>query len=211
MVLILVSWLSGCSYSLLEWWSSSSALPQLYGEKLNIAFHLSLLHPNQRAKKNSTTWPMGYLGSRLRPHIIINRWRSRWAPSRWWWWWKNKLSLIVDETKKLNSSHDRALHVNHHLFFFFFFIFCSRRYMPAVNPAVRNPPLLKLNLFWRVVYIWILIKSCSIYMAGHNSLQNSAEINITTTYATENVFLETGHSYLLVRIWWLAYEQETVM
>ena len=114
MVLILVSWLSGCSYSLLEWWSSSSALPQLYGEKLNIAFHLSLLHPNQRAKKNSTTWPMGYLGSRLRPHIIINRWRSRWAPSRWWWWWKNKLSLIVDETKKLNSSHDRALHVNHH-------------------------------------------------------------------------------------------------
>ena len=138
MVLILVSWLSGCSYSLLEWWSSSSALPQLYGEKLNIAFHLSLLHPNQRAKKNSTTWPMGYLGSRLRPHIIINRWRSRWAPSRWWWWWKNKLSLIVDETKKLNSSHDRALHVNQHHLFFFFIIFCSGIYASSQSRCAKS-------------------------------------------------------------------------
>ena len=137
------------------WWKIKHSLPPL-----------SPSSKPESKKKNSTTWPMGYLGSRLRPHIIINRWRSRWAPSRWWWWWKNKLSLIVDETKKLNSSHDRALHVNHHLFFFFFFfIFCSRRYMPAVNPAVRNPPLLKLNLFWRVVYIWILIKSCSIWLA----------------------------------------------
>ena len=136
------------------WWKIKHSLPPLSPSS------------KPESKKNSTTWPMGYLGSRLRPHIIINQWRSRWAPSRWWWWWKNKLSLIVDETKKLNSSHDRALHVNHHLFFFFFFfIFCSRRYMPAVNPAVRNPPLLKLNLFWRVVYIWILIKSCSIWLA----------------------------------------------
>ena len=85
------------------WWKIKHSLPPL-----------SPSSKPESKKKNSTTWPMGYLGSRLRPHIIINQWRSRWAPSRWWWWWKNKLSLIVDETKKLNSSHDRALHVNHH-------------------------------------------------------------------------------------------------
>ena len=152
---------------------------------------------------------MGYLGSRLRPHIIINRWRSRWAPSRWWWWWKNKLSLIVDETKKLNSSHDRALHVNQHHLFFFFIIFCSGIYASSQSRCAKSAFAQIESILTGCLHL--NFDQVMQYMAGHNSLQNSAEINITTTYATENVFLETGHSYLLVRTWWLAYEQETLM